>query len=187
VLQVLFLAHCTREKGLFDAVHAVFLANEMLQQRGCALRLELKVAGTFQDVEEKREFAKLLKEHTGAGAIHYAGFIKGQEKTEMLRNADILCFPSHWENQPVSVIEALAFGLPVVISNLPSVEEMMPPGYTGIAEVKNPARIAEALIALATFSDFQLLRRHFCEKFTLAAFHSNLAEALKNSVNGTPK
>ena len=39
----------------------------------------------------------------------------------------------------MSVIEALAYGLPIAISRLPSVVEMLPEGYAGVADVENPA------------------------------------------------
>ncbi len=180
VVNILFLAHCTAEKGLFDAVHAVLLANEELQKAGSPLRFQLTVAGAFQDATEKTEFDALLKKHPGASAIQYAGFIRGDQKVSMLRDADLLCFPSHWENQPVSVIEALAFGLPVLISDLPSVREMVPVGYAGVAEVKNPSAIAAVLPKLAAYDGFAGLRRHFEFHFTLENFRGNLAQALKS-------
>ncbi len=178
VVRVLFLAHCTREKGLFDAAHAVLKANEQLRMRRSPLAFQLVVAGSFQTLEEKNAF-DALQEAAGHAAIHYMGFVEGEGKAQALHEADLLCFPSHWENQPVSVIEALAFGLPTVISRLPSVQEMLPQGYRGVADLKNPDQIAKALLDLAAYEDFSTLREHFVSHFTLQHFCSNLAAELR--------
>jgi glycosyltransferase involved in cell wall biosynthesis len=174
---VLFLAHCTKEKGLFDAVHGVMKANEELRIVHSPFSLRLTVAGTFADTKEKAEFVR-LQQQAPKGSIQYAGFLQGAEKTQALIDADLFCFPSHWENQPVSVIEALAFGLPLVISRLPSVEEMLPEGYAGVADLKNPSQIATALRDLILYEDFPLLRKHFATHFTLQHYLSNLAKVL---------
>jgi glycosyltransferase involved in cell wall biosynthesis len=187
LVRVMFLAHCTREKGLFDAVRAVRLANEHLRETHSPLSLQLVVTGVFPNPAERAEFERLCQEAPAldsSGArlpqVHYAGFVQGAAKERSLLEADILCFPSHWENQPVSVIEALAFGLPVAISRLPSVVEMLPAGYAGIAAVKDPAELATALHELICFEHFQDLRAHFASHFTLEKFASNLSAALKS-------
>jgi glycosyltransferase involved in cell wall biosynthesis len=179
VIRALFLAHCSSEKGLFDAVHAALLANELLRARHSPLSLELNVAGIFPSVEEKREFERLCGAGPGGTAIRYAGFVQGPQKAQALVDADLLCFPSHWENQPVSVIEALAFGLPMVISRLPSVQEMLPPGYPGVADLRAPDQIAASMLELALYEDFLGLRQHFVTHFTLQSFSTNLDGVLR--------
>jgi glycosyltransferase involved in cell wall biosynthesis len=178
IIRALFLAHCTREKGLFDAVQATLLANEKLKAQGSPLALRLIVAGVFPNRDEKAEFDRLRDTATGGEAIHYAGFVQGPQKTQALIEADVLCFPSHWENQPVSVIEALAFGLPTVITRLASVQEMLPNGCAGVADLQAPEQLASATLQLAGYEDFTLLRRHFVSHFTLPIYSSNLANAL---------
>jgi glycosyltransferase involved in cell wall biosynthesis len=178
VVRVLFLAHCTRDKGLFDAVHATLLANEQLREDHSPLTLRLEVAGSFQSVEEKREFDR-LRSMPGGHAIHYLGFLQAPNKAQSLLEADLLCFPSHWESQGVSVIEALAFGLPMVISRLPSVQVMLPAGYAGVADLKNAEQIAAALLQSIDYDEFLELRRHFVEHFTDNSFYTHLAAELQ--------
>jgi glycosyltransferase involved in cell wall biosynthesis len=177
-VRVLFLAHCTSDKGLFDAIHATLLANDQLREQHSPLTLRLEVAGSFQTAEEKREFDR-LRSMPGGHAIHYLGFLQASSKAQALLEADLLCFPSHWENQPVSVIEALTFGLPPVISRLPSVQEMLPAGYAGVADLKNAEQIAEALLQTINYGDFSGLRRHFVEHFTDNSFYTHLAAELQ--------
>ncbi len=46
-VKVLFLAHCTREKGIFAAAEAVLRANRELAARRCPMKLKLVTAGNF--------------------------------------------------------------------------------------------------------------------------------------------
>ena len=44
--------------------------------------------------------------------VQYFGFVSGAQKNQLLREADLFCFPTYYENenQPVNLIEAMAFG-----------------------------------------------------------------------------
>lgn len=195
LVRVLFLAHCAREKGLFDAIGAVLLANEQLRAQNSPLSFQLIVTGIFPNAEEKREFDRLCQAATASSPANsngpssvavrpsplvYAGFVQAAQKHQALLEADLLCFPSHWENQPVSVIEALAYGLPIAISRLPSVIEMLPAGYKGVADIADVHQLAAALIQLLSYDDFSGLRQHFVSRFTLERFASNLAGVLRS-------
>jgi len=67
-----------------------------------------------------------------------------------LREADLFCFPTRYigENQPVNLIEAMAFGLPIVTTRWRSLPEMLPPNYPGLVDSQSPEQIAAALLRL---------------------------------------
>ena len=178
-VRVLFLAHCTREKGLFDAVHAVLLANERLRAQGLPVAFHLMVGGVFPNPEEKEQFDQLCRPGPAGHAIHYAGFLQGPQKAEAMIEADLLCFPSHWESFGLVLVEAMAFGMPMVTTRCGAVPEVMPAGYPGLAEVGAAGQLASALVQMAQFEDFTGLRQHFLDHFTLQKFFSNLAATLQ--------
>src|SRR4051794_31102780 len=60
LVRVVYMAHCTREKGVFDAVAGVALANQRLAERRFPVSLRLLVAGTFVAANEKAEFNALM-------------------------------------------------------------------------------------------------------------------------------
>jgi glycosyltransferase involved in cell wall biosynthesis len=146
----LFLAHCTREKGLFAAAQAVLAANQILSARQSPVRMKLFAAGSFVINEEKTEFDQLLKNPEFNHTVNYLGFVSGAEKERVLREADLFCFPTRYigENQPVNLIEAMAFGLPIVTTRWRSLPEMLPPNYPGLVDSQSPEQIAAALILL---------------------------------------
>jgi glycosyltransferase involved in cell wall biosynthesis len=181
VFKVLFLAHGSREKGLFAAVDGVSLANATLAARHSPLRLKLYAAGSFVTVEEKLEFDRLNVRPEFSGFLEHLGFVSGSEKDRILREADAFCFPTLYlgENQPVNLIEAMAYGLPIVTTRWRSVPEMFPLDYPGLVDNQAPDRIADALLKLMTSGQGQQLRENFLNQFTLERHLASLAAAIR--------
>ena len=179
---VLYLAHCTREKGVFDAVAAVMLANRELAARRSPLRLKLRVAGTFVDPAEQVEFDRLVADPERREQVFYLGFVTAERKHRALADADLFCFPTYFsnENQPVNLIEALAYGLPVVTTRWRSVPEILPAGHPGLVEPRQPEQMASALLQVLDQEDAAALRQHFVSHFTLEQHLANLAAALRS-------
>jgi glycosyltransferase involved in cell wall biosynthesis len=185
VVRVLYLAHYMREKGLFAAAQAVVRANRILKGRKCPVEMKLLAAGSFVTHEEKLEFDGLLKNPEFAAAVDCLGFVSGLKKEKALREADLFCFPTCYaaENQPVTLIEAMAFGLPIVTTRWRSIPEMFPPGYPGLVADQSTDPIADLLLALMTQESGESLRGHFLRRFTLERHLTDLAEAIR-SVEG---
>ncbi len=178
IVNVLYLAHCTREKGAFDAMTAVALANKKLAEQQSPMYLRLTVTGSFVTQDDRAEFERLMNTGTISGCVHYAGFVSGEQKEKLLRDADIFCFPTYYpnENQPVNLIEAMAFGLPVLTTRWRSLPELFPPGYPGLVDVRSPEQIATGLIELLA-EDGEVLRGLFLKSFTIESYLSGLAAA----------
>jgi glycosyltransferase involved in cell wall biosynthesis len=178
-LSVLFLAHCSAEKGLFASMRAVIIANRKLLARGARLKLRLLVAGSFVDEQEKKQFEEMLRVPEYEQSAQFLGFINEAQKQRVLQDAGLMCFPTCYlgENQPVTVIEAMAFGLPVVTTRWRSLPEMFPPDYPGLVSGQNPDEIADKLIELLQWDGSEGLRQHYLAHFTLEKYQSGLAAA----------
>jgi glycosyltransferase involved in cell wall biosynthesis len=179
LIRVLYLAHCTREKGLFDTLAAVVLANQRLRSRQAPVSLRLQVTGGFVTAEEKAEFERSLAEPGMADMVQYLGFVSGDQKNQLLREADLFCFPTYYENenQPVNLIEAMAFGLPILTTRWRSLPELFPANYPGLVNIRSPGQIADRLLALMTVKTGEGFREIFLRSFTLERHLAGLAEA----------
>jgi glycosyltransferase involved in cell wall biosynthesis len=62
-------------------------------------------------VRELRALAEPLGD-----SVRFVGFVEGKEKAALLGEADVFVLPSQHENFGIAVLEALAFGLPVVLT-----------------------------------------------------------------------
>src|ERR1035441_5895010 len=168
-ITILYLAHCTREKGLFDTVAAVALANQRLSKRQAPVSLRLLVTGGFVTAEAKGEFERVLAQPGMAAMVQYLGFVSGDQKNQFLREADVFCFPTYYENenQPVNLIEAMAFGLPILTTRWRSLPELFPANYPGLVNIRSPEQITDRLLALMTIETGEIFRDNFLRNFTL--------------------
>jgi glycosyltransferase involved in cell wall biosynthesis len=182
IVKILYLAHCTREKGLFAAMEAIVDANRDLAARKLLLRMKLFVAGNFVTTDEQQQFDRLIHIPEYAAAVEYLGFVSDAKKEQALRDADLFCFPTQYlgENQPVNLIEAMAFGLPIVTTQWRSLPEMLPPDYPGLVSGQSPHEIAVALFILMSGRTGEQLRGNFLERFTLERHLVSLAEAIRS-------
>jgi glycosyltransferase involved in cell wall biosynthesis len=179
ICRVLFLAHCSRDKGLFETLEGVIAANRELRARGSSVQFHLTVAGSFVDSAGEEEFrARAAAE---AQMVQYAGFVRDEAKTKLLAGADIFCFPTFYaaEGLPVNLIEAISFGLPVVTTRWRAVPEVLPPDYAGFVPPESPAGVAAALLA-AALEDGARLRQYYLEHFTLTHHLRELASTLRS-------
>ncbi|HEX4343589.1 MAG TPA: glycosyltransferase, partial [Verrucomicrobiae bacterium] len=156
------------------------------------ISIRLVVAGNFVSKDEKAAFDKLLETPEVARTVNYVGFAAGDRKTQALCDADALCFPTFYanENQPVNLIEAMSFGLPIVTTRWRSLPEMFPSGYPALVETHQPQQICDALLSLASGdlfeNGFESIRQHFLKHFTLECHLEALASAIRSIESEVP-
>jgi glycosyltransferase involved in cell wall biosynthesis len=181
-VNVLFIATCSREKGLFDAVKGVALANEKLAAEKSPLRFRLTLIGSFASGTEEKELHELIRRHELQADVACLGFVSAERKAQALADADLFCFPTYYraENQPANLIEAMAFGLPMVTTRWRSIPGMLPQAgnYPGLVDPKSPEQIADALMRLTTADLTGALREIFLQRFTLEQHLVAMAGAL---------
>lgn len=180
-IKVLFLAHCTREKGIFAAAEGVLRANRELAARCLPIQLKLITAGNFVTDAEKAQFDRLSENPVFAVTVSHLGFVSGERKTELLRQCGLFLFPTCYlgENQPVNLIEAMAFGLPIVTTRWRSLPEMLPPDHPGLVSGQDPDEIAATIIKVLAEKSGTRMRKHFLERFTLDHHLADLAAAIR--------
>jgi glycosyltransferase involved in cell wall biosynthesis len=176
-VNVLYLALMSRDKGAFDAVEGIALANE-----NSPLRFRLTIIGGFASQKENDELHDLIQRRGLQNAVEILGFVSVERKFEALRDADLFCFPSYYlaEGQPASLIEAMAFGLPIVTTRWRAIPEMLPEDYPGFVSPKSPGHIAEKLRLLATSEMTGQLREIFLRRFTIEQHLVKMAEAFRS-------
>jgi glycosyltransferase involved in cell wall biosynthesis len=179
-IRVLFLANGSREKGLFAAMHGVVAANARLVAGRQKMRMKLIAAGNFMTTGDREEFDRLMQQPEIAAAVTHLGFAAAAEKIRILREADVFCFPTRYlgENQPVNLIEAMAFGVPIVTTRWRSLPEMFPPDYPGLVDGQNPDEIADALLKMASARESERLRKNFLNRFSVEQYLAGVAAAV---------
>ena len=89
------------------------------------------------------------------------GWLGSNEVASLLASADILVLPSRSENLPISVIEALSYGVAVVTTPVGAIPEIVEDGVSALlVPVRDPDALATALHRLITDP---VLRRRISE------------------------
>ena len=115
----LLLARLTLEKG----VRVVLQAMAALPR---TLDCELVIAGRGPLEDEIRAA------EAADTRVRFVGYVTGEAKQNLVSSAQYLLIPSLWyENAPVAVIEAAAYGLGVIASRIGGLPELVREGRTG--------------------------------------------------------
>lgn len=119
------LARMDAWKGIDDLLDA----GATLRAKDCAF--ELVLAGPDGTAGDACVLAEKIGRRGLESAVRYAGPVRGQDKIDLLRWADAYVQPSHHEGMPISLLEALAYGLPIVATNVGAVPEVVRDGVHG--------------------------------------------------------
>lgn len=171
VPSVLYVGLLTPRKGLLD----LFSASRILERRGVKHELVL-VGGTPNEGGD----AESQVRSAAPGAAHLLGEKDSSELPELYRHADIFCLPSWWEAMPLSLLEAMASGLPAVVSNVGEVPNMVTAGTGVLVPPREPEQLADALEALITDPELRgrmgaAARRRAVDQFALTTMVSTLS------------
>ena len=193
--RILWLTNIMKTKGIMEFIMAL----KMLKERG--VRFQVDFVGGLTKEMTGDEFDTALTMNALNGCCVYHGPKYGDDKYAFYRDADIFVLPSYTEALPVSILEAMQFGLPVVASNVGGVSAEVEDGKTGYLlggqrpimlnsfrpDAGEIADRLERLIADANLrkSMGKAAREKFEREFTLQVFEKRMTEILRdNVVNG---
>jgi glycosyltransferase involved in cell wall biosynthesis len=87
----------------------------------------------------------LIDRHGLADRVVFTGMLNGRDRIAALADADLFCLPSHQENFGIAVVEALAAGTPVLISDQVNIHEEVTAAGVGEATPLTIDSTADAL------------------------------------------
>ncbi len=130
---LLYLGRLSREKGVLTLAAAM--------REFPDTRLKITGRGPFEE-----EIAHAASE-SGATNLELTGHLSGKALSEAIRGAKAIVIPSEWyENCPLALIEAYAYGKPVIGARIGGLGEMILDGETGfLFESGNVADLVRAL------------------------------------------
>jgi glycosyltransferase involved in cell wall biosynthesis len=103
-----------------------------------------------------KEVSNWIKEFNLEKHVIFTGMITGDKKIALLADADVFILPSYTENFGIAVVEAMAAGIPVIISNKVNIWREVKQGNAGIVVSCNVEEIAKACIELLSNESLRL-------------------------------
>jgi glycosyltransferase involved in cell wall biosynthesis len=123
----------------------------------------------------QKEFLEILAENLKINdTVSIEDLVEKQIASELIAGSDIMLMPSYQESFGVAALEAAAYGLPVIATNVGGIPEIVNDGVNGILiEPGNVNELSDAMIKLANdenmrFSMGEAGMKHFKESFSWA-------------------
>lgn len=186
--RILFVGRIYPVKGLRNLIQAFAMLRKTGNLEGWSLLLVgPDQAGHVVELESVCEREGLHVTHGSdiseySGEVHFSGALYGDEKNKAYLTSDLFVLPSFTENFGGVVIDALAYGVPVVASTNTPWEELERE-RCGKWVDNSPKSLAAALMALIALSDEERRemgengRQLVFEKYTWASVAKQMADA----------
>ena len=137
---LLFLSRVVPIKGLPTLLQALALFRARSN-----IPIILKIAGQGSD-EYLSELQVQVESLKISESVEFVGFLQGESKSQSLAEADVFVLPSYHENFSLSTAEAMAAGLPVIVSDQVGIAQEISDAAAGIVVPTNcPDALADAI------------------------------------------
>jgi len=121
VINIGYLSTLLPHKGAHILINAFILANQQ--------NLHLKV---FGDPAYNSDYFKYLQDISKDKNIDFLGQYHEEDLSSILNSLDLVVLPSiWWENTPLVMLKAMAHKVPVIVSNLPGMTEIVHDNVNG--------------------------------------------------------
>jgi glycosyltransferase involved in cell wall biosynthesis len=135
---ILFLSRIHPKKGL-DRLAAAF--GELIKERE---DIYLVIAGPDSDNYSNKVKGWLAKK-SALSRVIFTGMLFGQDKLALFRDSDIFVLPSYSENFSLATVEAMACGLPVVVSDKVNIASEISEAGAGLVVGTDQEQLVAAL------------------------------------------
>ncbi|MBR4670018.1 MAG: glycosyltransferase family 4 protein [Butyrivibrio sp.] len=122
--QILFLGELGKRKGGYDFASIVKKTLAKIPDASfvfCGSGLQADVEEITYDVYSVTSKEKAL----------FPGWVRGEDKDKYLKGSSIYLLPSYDEGLPMSILDAMAYGLPVVSTNVGGIPKIVRGGVNG--------------------------------------------------------
>jgi D-inositol-3-phosphate glycosyltransferase len=138
--RIVVVSRMVPRKGIDDVIRAL----------AAVPGAELVIAGGDQgDAPERRRLEAIARDAGVADRVEFRGQIRRTEVPGLLRSADVVAATPWYEPFGMVPLEAMACGVPVVVSAVGGLVDTVVHGVTGLhVQPRSPARIAAALAEL---------------------------------------
>lgn len=190
---IFYLSNLIWTKGYFDVLEAVnLLVNKYHRNIKCTF------AGAFMEspddpirgISNRKDFDKFIMQNNLESVINYYPGLYGSEKDQMFASSHVFVLPTYYinEGQPVSIIEAMAYGCVPIVTEFRHIPMMVTKLNGCFVKPKTPDQIANAIIQLIDNPQVYNKKSRLCiqdykEKYTFEKFVNAVLQNMQNIVN----
>ena len=119
--QILFLGAINPMKGCLDMVDVIYDLKKIYPE----VKMIIAGDGEIEAVKAKAKEKGVLEN------LYFPGWVRGKEKEELLEKSDIFFLPSYTEGMPMSILDAMGYGLPIISTNVGGIPKLVQKGRNG--------------------------------------------------------
>jgi glycosyltransferase involved in cell wall biosynthesis len=138
---ILYIGRLEEKKGVFDLLEAFAQVRPALP----GTRLVLAGDGEADAVRTRAQAMGV------SDALVLEGWVDAARRAQLLSQAGVFVLPSHHEQMPMVILEAMAAGTPVVATNVGAVAQMLVQGKAGsVVPVRKISVLAAQILSILT-------------------------------------
>jgi len=161
-INLLFLASLEKRKGIYETIETYRILKDRYTN------LTLTVAGDGPELGSAQQYVARI----GLKGVRFLGDVRDNIKDGVFRRASIYLLPtSHGEGMPTSVLEAMAFGLPVITRAVGGLRDFFENGRMGfMTGGRDPAIFAQMLEKLITEPELRRRISRYNHEYAMERF-----------------
>jgi glycosyltransferase involved in cell wall biosynthesis len=166
LFRILYLGHLGRVKGTFDLLCA---AQEISSKTSNVI---FDLVGDEMNPGDREKLQEQIMMHD-LSCVFLHPPASGLEKLAFFRAADVFVYPSYCEGMPMSVIEAMACGLPTVATSVGGLPDIVIDGVNGLlVGAEQPMQLAAAIYRL--YTDHELCQKMQINTYQYVVEHHDI-------------
>jgi glycosyltransferase involved in cell wall biosynthesis len=160
-----------------------------LKERGRLF--ECIIAGEPRSAQEQQHLSRMVSDLGLEEMVKFKGRVEGDAKWGLFERADIFCMPTFYSAEafPLVMLEAIMCGLPAIATNWRGIPDIIEDEISGmLVEPHDVDAMVDAIEKLIISPEYRERlgragRSRFVEKFTVAAFQSQMERAFLSIVD----
>lgn len=152
-INFLYLGWLGTKKGIFDLIEVVSVHHKELSGN-----FHLKIGG----FDNEDIIKHLIAEQELQDVLTFEGWVSGEKKRKCFEWAHIFVLPSYFEGLPISILESMSYGMPIISTPVGGIPEIVKNNLNG--KLVSPGNKEELWIAIKTFIDNPNLISEYGEK-----------------------
>lgn len=163
-INIVFLGVLINRKGIDDLIESISILNKKKVIEN--YKLKFKIGGTGP---RENDIKLKIKENKLEDCVDMLGWVNKELKQILLEDTQLFVLPSYNEGLPMAILECISYGIPVISTNVGSIEEAIIDNYNGfLIKPKDINGLVEKIIKLTknreTWQKFSKNARELCEK-----------------------
>jgi len=180
-----FVARLVPEKGIYDLIYIWKIVTNIIKDA------TLCIIGRFCRRKDHIKLKHLVKKYGLENNITFKGYLAENEKFSILKSSKIFLYPSRYDAGPITVLEALACGIPVVAYKVPAIMLNYPTNAVIKANIGHYSEMAYKAISLLMDDELRTKLKQsaisFSSNYTWKRAAEAELEAYKNILNQDEK